>query len=162
MSFDNNEYLRVVLLNENAIVPERGSEEAAGYDLSSACDAAVPARGKAIVKTGLSFQVPLGTYGRVAPRSGLAWKRHIDVGAGVIDRDYRGEVGVVLFNHSDSDFAIKKGDRIAQLIIERIATPPVVVVETLDETERGSGGFGSTGVSTSEEQKQKMQKISES
>lgn len=82
----------------------------------------------------------------VAPRSGLAWKHSIDVGAGVIDADYRGPVGVILFNHSDVDFDIKAGDRIAQLIIEKIVTPDVTEVDDLDATVRGSGGFGSTGV----------------
>jgi len=83
----------------------------------------------------------------VAPRSGLAWKHSIDVGAGVIDADYRGPVGVILFNHSDTDFEVKVGDRVAQLIIEKIVTPNVVTeVEDLDETVRGEGGFGSTGV----------------
>ena len=81
-----------------------------------------------------------------APRSGLAWKHSIDVGAGVIDADYRGPVGVILFNHSDVDFEVKVGDRIAQLIIEKILTPDVVEVEDLDSTVRGEGGFGSTGV----------------
>jgi len=81
-----------------------------------------------------------------APRSGLALKHSIDVGAGVIDADYRGPVGVILFNHSDADFAVKPGDRIAQMIIEVIATPEVAEVEDLDATVRGEGGFGSTGV----------------
>lgn len=83
--------------------------------------------------------------GRVAPRSGLAAKHSIDTGAGVIDADYRGEVKVILFNFSDTDFAIKEGDRIAQLVIERIYTPDVVVVEKLETSVRGAGGFGSTG-----------------
>ena len=83
---------------------------------------------------------------RVAPRSGLAWKKSIDTGAGVIDEDYRGIVRVILFNHSDTDFEIKRGDRIAQLILERILTPEVVETEELSETVRGAGGFGSTGV----------------
>ena len=91
--------------------------------------------------------IPEGHYGRVAPRSGLAVKNFIDVGAGVIDCDYRGALGVVLFNHSADDFHIKPGDRIAQLIIEKISTPDVVEVDDLDETARGAGGFGSTGVS---------------
>lgn len=81
----------------------------------------------------------------MAPRSGLAAKHSIDTGAGVIDADYRGQVKVILFNFSDVDFAIKEGDRIAQLIIERIYTPEVTVVEKLEESVRGAGGFGSTG-----------------
>ena len=78
----------------------------------SAVDTIIPARGKELVKTGLSIKLPHGTYGRVAPRSGLAWKNFIDTGAGVIDEDYRGEVGVLLFNHSDKDF---EGKRVLQL-----------------------------------------------
>ena len=88
----------------------------------------------------------MGLCGNVAPRSGLTWKHSIDVGAGVIDADYRGSVGVILFNHSDIDFEVRVGDRIAQLIIEKIMTPNVMEVEDLDATVRGEGGFGSTGV----------------
>ena len=99
------------------------------------------------MKTDLSIAIPKDTYARIAPRSGLAWKHFIDVGAGVVDYDYRGNVGVILFNHSDVDFEIKHGDRVAQLILERITTPEVLEVEDLDDTARGAGGFGSTGVS---------------
>lgn len=106
----------------------------------------IPARGKGIVKTDLSIAIPHGTYARIAPRSGLAVKSFIDTGAGVVDEDYRGAVGVVLFNHSDVEFKVKQGDRIAQLILERIMTPKVIEVESLDETTRGAGGYGSTGV----------------
>ena len=83
--------------------------------------------------------------GRIAPRSGLAVKHSIDTGAGVIDSDYRGQVKVLLFNHSEVDFEIKEGDRVAQLVLERIYTPEVLVVEELKESIRGAGGFGSTG-----------------
>ncbi|KHN95355.1 dUTP pyrophosphatase [Metarhizium album ARSEF 1941] len=83
--------------------------------------------------------------GRIAPRSGLAAKHFIDTGAGVIDADYRGQVKVLLFNHSDAEFAVQEGDRVAQLVIERICTPEVVEVEELEESLRGAGGFGSTG-----------------
>ena len=98
------------------------------------------------MKTGLAISFSAGLYARIAPRLGLALKRFIDVGAGVVDADYRGEVGVVLFNHGDQDFQVKMGDRIAQLILEKIDTPPVKEVHDLDDTVRGSGGFGSTGV----------------
>ena len=138
--------LKVKRLSANAVLPSRGSALAAGYDLSSAVEAVVPARGKALVATDLSVAVPEGTYARIAPRSGLAWKHSIDVGAGVVDADYRGPVGVVLFNHSDADFAVKPGDRVAQLVVERIATLDVAEVDDLDATVRGEGGFGSTGV----------------
>lgn len=105
----------------------------------------VPAHGKAIVKTDIQVELPEGCYGRVAPRSGLAAKNFIDVGAGVIDEDYRGNVGVVLFNHSEVDFTVAKGDRIAQLICERIFYPTIEEVDDLTDTKRGAGGFGSTG-----------------
>ena len=90
-------------LTEHATLPVRGSAQAAGYDLASAYACVIPARGKGIAKTDLAIALPDGVYGRIAPRSGLAWKKHIDVGAGVIDQDYRGAVGVVLFNHGDQD-----------------------------------------------------------
>ena len=123
----------------------------AGFDLASACDTmVVPAKGKALVKTDLAIAVPEGTYGRIAPRSGLAWKNHIDVGAGVIDADYRGNVGVVLFNHSEVDLTVNKGDRVAQLVLERISMDEAAGVESLEETERGAGGFGSTGVAAAD------------
>ncbi|GAA5834244.1 hypothetical protein JCM11251_000580 [Rhodosporidiobolus azoricus] len=132
-------------LSEAAKLPIRGSALAAGYDISAAEDKVVPAQGKALISTGLAIAVPEGTYGRVAPRSGLASKHMIDTGAGVIDADYRGEVKVLLFNLSKEDFQVKSGDRIAQLILERIATPDVQEVASLSETQRGAGGFGSTG-----------------
>lgn len=138
--------LLVKLLSDTAKPPIRGSALSAGLDLHASEGKTIPAKGKALVKTGLQISVPAGCYGRVAPRSGLAHKKFIDVGAGVIDADYRGEVGVILFNFSDEDFDVKVGDRIAQLIIERIAMSPVVVVDSIEETDRGAGGFGSTGV----------------
>ena len=142
----NEPVQHVKKLSENATLPVRGSAGAAGYDLASAEDTVIPARGKGIVKTDLSIAAPPGTYARIAPRSGLAVKKFIDTGAGVVDEDYRGAVGVVLFNHGDEDFEVKKGDRVAQMILERIMTPQVVEVESLDDTTRGAGGYGSTGV----------------
>ncbi|KAJ7122735.1 dUTPase-like protein [Mycena epipterygia] len=147
--------LLIKRLSDKAKIPTRGSPLSAGYDLYSAEKKIIPAHGKALVDTQISIAVPAGTYGRVAPRSGLASKFMIDTGAGVIDADYRGVVFVLLFNHSDKDFQVEEGDRVAQLIIERIYTPEVLEVEArnkcfrraddLDETLRGAGGFGSTG-----------------
>ncbi|KAF3638228.1 deoxyuridine 5'-triphosphate nucleotidohydrolase [Capsicum chacoense] len=145
-AFPETPFCRVKKLSENAVLPSRASPLSAGYDLSSAVETKVPAKGKALVPTDLTIAVPQGTYARIAPRSGLAWKHSIDVGAGVIDADYRGPVGVVLFNHSEVDFEVKAGDRIAQLIVQKIVTPDVEKVDDLDSTVRGSGGFGSTGV----------------
>ncbi|GBF88225.1 dUTP pyrophosphatase [Raphidocelis subcapitata] len=144
------ESFRVQRISDKASLPTRGSAKAAGYDISSAEDTLVPARGKACISTGLRIAVPAGTYGRVAPRSGLAAKHFIDTGAGVVDEDYRGELKVLLFNHSDADFQVRVGDRIAQLVLERIATPEVEEVASLDDTERGAGGFGSTGVAAAQ------------
>lgn len=140
------ERLYVRRLTENATVPRKGSAGAAGYDLYSAVNTVIPAKGKATVKLDIAVELPKGCYGRIAPRSGLAVKHFIDVGAGVIDRDFRGNVGVVMFNFSDADYPIRAGDRIAQLICERIYESTVVVETSyVSETERGSGGMGSTG-----------------
>lgn len=138
--------LLVKKLSPAAQVPQRGSPLAAGYDLFAAQPIEIPAKGKAVVPTDISIAVPPGCYGRVAPRSGLAVKNFIDVGAGVIDADYRGPLGVVLFNFGEQSFMVKPGDRIAQLVLERCETPEVLEVADLDATQRGSGGFGSTGV----------------
>jgi dUTP pyrophosphatase len=109
-------------INENAKAPFRGSEFAAGADLHSAEDCIVPKKGKCLVSTALKVALPKGTYGRVAPRSGLAFKNQIDIGAGVVDEDYRGEVKVLLFNFGENDFNVKQGDRIAQLVCQEISS----------------------------------------
>ncbi|KAH9218982.1 dUTPase-like protein [Leptodontidium sp. 2 PMI_412] len=137
--------LLIKKLSDKARLPTRGSAFAAGYDLYAAKDTVVPSRGKVLVDTDISMAVPEGTYGRIAPRSGLASKHMIDTGAGVIDADYRGQVKVLLFNHGEKDFEVKEGDRVAQLVLERIYTPEVVEVKELEESVRGAGGFGSTG-----------------
>ena len=142
--------LKIKKLNPKAFVPTKGSEQAAGYDLYSIEETVVPRGGKALVSTGISMAIPIGNYGRVAPRSGLACKNFIDVGAGVIDSDYRGEVKVLLFNFSDLEFKVSPGDRIAQLIIEKYTRTDIEEVEDLDATVRGEGGFGSTGVKLSD------------
>lgn len=137
--------LRVKKLVPNATLPTRGSGRAVGYDLYSTDEVVVPPTHRALIGTGIATVLPVGVYGRVAPRSGLAVKHGIQVGAGVVDPDYTGEIKVVLFNHGDKDFEVRRGDRIAQLILERCETPDVEEVGAVDETERGSGGFGSTG-----------------
>lgn len=138
--------LLVKRISEFAKLPTKGSKAAAGYDLYSAHDHVVKARGKEMIKTDLQVAIPTGCYGRVAPRSGLAWKHSIDVGAGVIDEDYRGPLNVILFNFGDQDFEIRRGDRVAQLICEKIEQTDLEDVNDLDNTERGANGFGSTGV----------------
>jgi len=142
---DDGTVLKFKKLSGNATTPVRGSRNAAGFDLFSAETKEIAANSHAIAKTDISVALPKGTYGRVAPRSGLAAKFFIDVGAGVVDYDYRGNVGVVLFNHLDKPFQVNKGDRIAQFIVEKICMPRLVEAEELDKTERGAGGFGSSG-----------------
>ena len=144
--------VKVKRLCNNARLPVRGSTGAAGYDLAAAQSAVVPAHGKLLVKTGLSLSMPTGCYGRIAPRSGLALKKFIDVGAGVIDEDYRGEIGVVLFNFGNDDFEVNMGDKVAQLIFEKIKTPKVVETDSLEETGRGDRGYGSTGIQSTEKE----------
>jgi len=137
---------KVKLLSFDAKVPTRATEFSAGLDLSSIEDTVVPANKWIAIPTGISIQIPKDCYARIAPRSGLAFKHGIQVGAGVVDSDYLGEIKVILFNHGSSDFEVKKGDRIAQLIFEKIYTDYFIEVEELDDTVRGEGGFGSTGV----------------
>lgn len=138
-------YLKFIKLSEKAHTPTKGSLLAAGFDLYSAVDTVIEPHGKAIISTDLKIAVPHGTYGRIAPRSGLAAKNFIDVGAGVVDEDYRGPLNVVLFNHANLPFNVKQGDRIAQIICEKIVYPEILEVKNLDQTERGENGFGSTG-----------------
>lgn len=140
-----NYQLQFQKISEHAILPTRGSVHSAALDIYSAQNVVVPARMFVTVQTGLKLAIPEGYYGRVAPRSGLAAKCGIDTLAGVIDSDYRGELGCVLMNNSDQDFTITIGDRIAQLIIEKIIQPEPVWADELPGTECGEGGFGSTG-----------------
>lgn len=156
--------MSVILVDKNARIPSKSSEFAAGYDLRAVNDVVVGVGERKLVSTGLRLSCPEGTYGRIAPRSGLALKNGIDVMAGVIDPDYIGIVGVVLINHGDSPFKINVGDRIAQLIFERFETGNQILhalfeagdVGDVDDvgdvgTERtglvrGSAGFGSSGI----------------
>jgi dUTP pyrophosphatase len=135
--------LKVKRLAPDAILPARGSAGAVGYDLyASESHVILPGR-RAVIATGVALEFPPGVYGRVAPRSGLAVKSGIQVGAGVIDPDYTGEVKVVLFNQGGgAPFVVKPGYRIAQLVLERYEVHETVEVDELDETERGEGRPG--------------------
>ena len=133
-------------VSEDAIIPTKGSKYSAGFDLYSPIDTVVKANDRLLIDTKIQINFPYGCYGRIAPRSGLALKYGIDVLAGVIDFDFLGNIGVILHNTSTSDYNVKKGDRIAQLIIEKIETDiEVKEVDKLGESDRGAGGFGSTG-----------------
>src|SRR5438270_11142720 len=139
------EQLRFKKLHAEAKLPTRGSPLAAGLNIYSVERVTIAAGARAAVRTGLAVAIPVGFSGRVAPRSGLAVRHGLDTLAGVIDSDYRGEILCALINHGDAAIVIEPGTRIAQLIVGRIALPEAVWAEDLDETERGAGGFGSTG-----------------
>lgn len=132
-------------LHPEARLPSRGSARAAGLDLCAIERVTLAPGGRAAVRTGLAVAIHEGFYGRVAPRSGLAVRHGIDVLAGVIDSDYRGEILCALVNHGTEAFEIEPGARVAQLVVEAIATPEPAWADDLEETERGAGGFGSTG-----------------
>ena len=139
--------LKVKKVNVKAKLPKKGTPQSAGFDLYSIESQLLISHSQEVFKTGIIVQIPLGYYGRVAPRSGLAFKHEINVHAGVIDQDYRGEIMIMLYNHSNHDVVLSEGERIAQLILEKYADNinEVIEVDELDETDRGSGGFGSTG-----------------
>lgn len=131
-----------------AVLPSYGSDKAIGLDLYACIESGflvIPSGEWGLLATGLAVAVPDGYYGRIAPRSGWALKYGIDVLAGVIDSDYRGEIGVILINHSSGSFRVDHGDRIAQLIFECADRLKPKFCQQLPETERGAGGFGSTG-----------------
>ena len=133
-------------LHPEARLPARGSRSAAGLDLCSVERVTLAPGARAAVRTGLAVAIPEGFYGRVAPRSGLALRHGVDVLAGVIDADYRGEILCALVNHGREPFEIEPGARVAQLIVEAISLPAPAWADELDDTARGAGGFGSTGL----------------
>jgi dUTP diphosphatase len=142
---DVGQSLRFKKLDSKAVLPTRGSPSAAGLDLYSIETVCLHSNQRLLVRTGLAVAIPEGFYGRLAPRSGLATKNGLDVLAGVIDSDYRGEIQCLLYNTSNEPVELPAETRICQLIIEKIITPDPVLADDLTNTVRGSGGFGSTG-----------------
>ena len=136
-------------LHSEAILPTYGTEEAAGADLYACLDAPVTIQPgqSAFIPTGLALEVPKGCAGLIYARSGMACKRGLAPAnkVGVIDSDYRGEIRVVLFNHGQQEQTVQHGERIAQMIITPVLTPAYAETEDLTDTDRGAGGFGSTG-----------------
>ena len=126
-------------------VPQYAHDGDAGADITASEKTIIPAREKSLVPTGIRLEIPEGHVGLIWPRSGLAVKKGIDCGAGVIDSHYRGEVKVLLFNHSDNEFHIEPGDRIAQILIQKVERVQFIPADELSETARSEGGFGSTG-----------------
>lgn len=139
--------LKFKRIHPDAVLPAYAHPSDAGMDIRSVADMTVPARGRALVPTGLVVLLPPLYEAQVRPRSGLALKHGITVlnTPGTIDSGYRGEIGVILFNSSDVDFQIKKGDRVAQVVIAPVIQPVIEEAQEIDETDRGAGGFGSTG-----------------
>lgn len=134
-----------IKLEKGAKAPIRGSKLAAGYDLYSNKEYTIPVGERCLVDTGVRMSIPEGYYGRVAPRSGWSVKKGVDIGAGVVDEDYRGIVFCLLINNGKEKLIIPRHERIAQIILEKITAPPIEIVEDLEETKRGKEGFGSTG-----------------
>jgi dUTP pyrophosphatase len=143
------EPLRVRRLGSRSQLPRRAYADDAGLDLHAAEDRVIPPGERASVPTGIAVEIPAGQAGLVLPRSGLAARHGIALvnAPGLIDPGYRGEIRVLLLNTDrDETFRVSAGDRIAQLVLVRIETPPVVEVDELGESERGTGGFGSSGL----------------
>ena len=140
-----NESLKKICKATGPFIPSYSHPEDAGADLKASECSIVPARGKALISTGLCLELPEGHVGLIWPRSGLAVKHSIDCGAGVIDSTYRGEIKVLLFNHSDENFTIEPGNRIAQLLVQKIEHINFISVDSLEKTQRNEAGFGSTG-----------------
>ena len=128
-----------------ACVPTQATSTSVGLDLYSPTNVLIPAHDKVLVDMGVAFQIPMGYYGRIASRSGLAIHHHINVGAGVVDPDYTGSIHVLLMNFSSQDHVIGKNHWIAQMILEKVAYPVICEVSQMLPTERGAEGFGSTG-----------------
>lgn len=132
-------------LDPKARLPTRGTPNSAGLDLYSIDDLRIEPKARVRARTGLSTAIPEGFYGRIAPRSGLAAEKGIDVLAGVIDADYRGEILCLLYNTGDEVVELMAGSKICQLIVEQVITPQAAWAEDLEQTHRGASGFGSTG-----------------
>ena len=137
--------LPCVKLLPTACMPTRATPKSVGLDLYSPTNVLIPAHDKILIDMGIAFQIPMGYYGQIAPRSGLAIHHHIHVGAGVVDPDYTGSVHVLLMNLSSQDHVIEKNHCIAQMILEKVAFPIICEVPQILPTECGANGFGSTG-----------------
>jgi dUTP pyrophosphatase len=148
--FDANVKITILPGNEDIGLPQKMTELASGFDLRAAVSESVTLQPgeRALIPTGFAMAMPANLEAQVRPRSGLAYKKGITTlnAPGTIDADYRGEVGVILINHSKEPFVIERGDRIAQLVFQWVPRVQLTQVDSLDDTERGSGGFGHTGV----------------
>ncbi len=139
--------LRFKRIHPDAVLPAYAHPSDAGMDVRSVADIVIPPGGRALVPTGLVAIIPPMYEIQVRPRSGLALKHGVTVlnTPGTIDSGYRGEIGVILANFGDKEFSVSKGDKVAQLVFAPVVQPEVLETDTIDETDRGAGGFGSTG-----------------
>lgn len=139
--------LKIKKLHDDAIIPNFAHKGDAGMDLYSIEEVVIPASESKLIKTGISIALPKNTEAQVRPRSGLALKHSVTVlnTPGTIDEGYRGEIGVILINHGKEDFIVNKNMKIAQMVVKPIYDINILEVNDLDDTERGNGGFGSTG-----------------
>ena len=140
--------IKIKLLNNNAKIPVKATEDASGYDIFSCEDCILKKKSYKLISTGIIIELEKGLEAQVRPRSGLAIKHGITVlnSPGTIDADYRGEVKVILINHSNKDFEIKKEMRIAQMVFSEIINVNLIKSENINKTSRDFGGFGSTGL----------------
>ena len=145
LACSNTKSVLVKRINRGSCLPLRDTNGSVGYSLRSVIEERIPPGHRKCISTGIALQIPLGKYGRIASHSGLTMENGIVVGAGVIDNDYRGEVFVVMFNFGEEDFIVRPGDKIAQIIFEKVCLPRCREVCELSPTERGNNGFGSTG-----------------
>lgn len=138
--------IKIKYLNENALTPKQATLGSSGYDLYSIEEIILKSGESKLVKTGISIEIPLGFEAQIRPRSGLALKKSITVlnTPGTIDSDYRGEIGVILINHGKTDVILEKHERIAQMVFQKVEFAEFIE-ENLTQTERNSGGFGSSG-----------------
>jgi dUTP pyrophosphatase len=140
--------IKIKKINSEAIIPRYANKGDAGMDLFSISEHVLKRGERCLVSTGLSFEIPEGYEVQIRPRSGLALKKGISVvnSPGTVDAGYRGEIGIILINHGEEDFEIKKGDKIAQAVINKFEVGEIEEVEELKESERGECGFGSSGL----------------
>lgn len=143
---DEMDKVFVKLLTPTAVAPCRVTSGAAGHDLTADVTTTIPASTRSLINTGVQMAIPTGYVGIIKSRSSMAFKHCLDVEAGVIDSDYRGEVKVLLHNDSADECVVHKGDRVAQMLLVEVPEFEIVVVDDLSATARGMGGFGSTGV----------------
>ena len=139
-----------ISMQENCsdLIPAKAHADDAAFDLKSRVDITVPVGRSTLIPTGVFIELPVNYEAQIRPRSGLALKRNITLtnSPGTIDAGYRGEIGVIMFNHGPDEYAVQRGDRIAQMVITELPQVELVIAENLSDSNRGEGGFGSTGV----------------